>query len=135
MGTLAMMAGLGAFFAALIASRRIKERAFSALTDEQKLQLLDSFSGWTTLQLIPLAVLVLLYLGVSQLAPDSSTTVTVVFWLGLLIFAASSVGLNTLRLRRLPLPAGYTRSWLLSRALVFGGVVAMVAGLLLAGPR
>ncbi len=127
MGSMAMMIGMGAFFATLIASRRIKERAFAALTDEQKLALLDSFSGNQALRMIPMAVLVLLFLAISQRAPESSTLITGVFWLGCLVYGAVTVTLNTLRLRRLDLPPAYTRSWLLGRALVFGGILTLLA--------
>jgi len=135
MDTLALMLGMGAFFAALIASRRMKERAFSQLNDTQKLAVLDSFSSRGSLQLIPLAVLVVIYLGVSQFMPDANTLVTTVFWLGLLLFGGISIGLNTRRLLGLDLPRSYTHSWLLGRAIMLGGVLAMMAGLYVSAVR
>ncbi len=128
MATLALMLGMGAFFVALIASRRMKERAFSQQNDDQKLAVLDSFAARGSLQLIPLAVLVVLYLGVSQFLPDT-TLVTAAFWIGLLGFGGVSIGLNTRRLMALDLPPSYTRSWLLGRAMMLAGVLAMMAGL------
>ena len=135
MATLALMLGMGAFFAALIASRRMKERAFSQLDDAQKLAVLDSFAKRGSLQLIPLVVLVVIYLGVSQFMPDANRLVTLVFWLGLLLFGGISIGLNTRRLLTLDLPRSYTRSWLLGRAMMLSGVLAMMAGLYVSSVR
>ncbi len=134
MGPLAMLVGIGGFFAALISSRRMKAEAFAALDDTQKLAVLDAFSGHS-LHLVPLAVLVMLYLGVSQLTDGTGPLITVVFWLGLLAFACASVLLSTLRLRKLDLPSSYLRSWLRGRALVFGGVLLLMGSLFLAGVR
>jgi hypothetical protein len=133
--SLLLFVGIGAFFAALIASRRIKERAFTQLSDAEKLTLLDSFAGQRSLQLIPVAVMVMLYLGVSLLGDGSTQLITTVFWLGLGAYGLLSVGLSTLRLRSLDLPAHYLRSWLLGRALVFGGVLLMLGSVWAGGVR
>ena len=135
MSSLAMLVGMGAFFAALIASRHMKHRAFTTLSDEQKLLVLDAFGGMRAVQMIPIAVLVLLYLGVSMMSGGSSALVLTVFWLGLLVYGVLSVALQLARLRQLDLPESYTRSWLLGRAMVFGSMALMMLGLWFGGLR
>ncbi len=135
MGSLAITLGVLAFVGALITSRRMKERAFTALDEDQKLRVLDAFGGLRITQLVPIAALVLLYLGVSLVGQGSSDAVIAVFWLGLLLYGVLSVTLQLLRLRQLDLPPAYARSWLVGRLMVFGSMVLMILGFWLGGVR
>ncbi len=130
-----MLVGMGIFFGAILASRILNERAMVQLEDAQKLALFDAFTGQRKYQLIPLVVLVLLYLGVSQAMAGSTVVVTAVFWLGLVAYATVAMVLNVSRMRGLDLPSSYLRSWITGRALVTTGVIAMIAGFFLAGVR
>lgn len=135
MSSMLTLLGVGVFFAALIAGRGMKERAFASLSDEQKLAVLDAFSGQRIARLVPITVMVLLYLGVSMMAEGSSTAVLIVFWLGLLAYGGLSVALQHIRLGQLDLPRSYMRSWMLGRVMIWGGMGLMLAGLWLGGLR
>jgi hypothetical protein len=127
MGSLPLIVGMAAFLAGLIGSRALHDWGMKQLDDSQKLALLESYSGQRALRLIPLAAMVMLYIGASQLTTLSRSALTGVFWIGVVLYVFITVGLNAGRVLRLDLPSGYNRAWLAAQALSLVGVLALMA--------
>jgi len=120
MGPLAL--AIVAMFGALIASRITRERSLRLLTSEQKVALVDSFSGSRVLYLVvALGVVVLYILALALRVPARAAYVYALIapWLGVLAWSHVAVAR---RLRRLQMPQAYIRTFHRARFMVYGGL-------------
>ncbi|MFA4943111.1 MAG: hypothetical protein WC789_00230 [Lentisphaeria bacterium] len=128
------LTGLLVCFACVIASRVLSERAVRGLTGEQKTALAEAFAKTRMWQLLPVATLVLLYLLFQWLGWFKGLIMGLYFaglalcFIGLHVAAA-------IKLRRLQLPASYTRTYAFARLLVFLGFIFLAATLWVAFHR
>ncbi len=135
MASLAMLLAMGAFFGALVLSSIMKRRAWSQLDEAHRATVLDVFTGRFRRRLVPIIVLVVVFLTVSQITPGSPWLVDAVFWVGLPCYALTITVLDALQLRKMAMPSSYLRSWLASRAVFWAGAVFLLAGFYAAGIR
>lgn len=117
------MGPLIVLLAAIVAGRVIAERALRRLSTEEKATLLDGFSVQRVLGLVPLLVFVV----VVVLIPGA-LSLPVIFAL-LLVYFLAMVAFSVHKLRRLSLPASYTRSYVISQAVQLAGILAYFASL------
>ena len=125
--------GLVAFLVAIVAARYVAERGLAALSTEQKTRLVDGFASHRKFSLMPVALLVVLYLGATRLFPDALRELTYVVFGATLVYVLASSLWSQRRLRSLEMPGAYVRTFFWARALSTAGVLALF-GAMLWGP-
>ena len=123
------MVGVVVFILCIMVSRIVAERALRTLAPDQKLALLEAFSGARAYYFIPIAVFVILYMVVVYLLPEHHD----VSFYGFLSLAVLSVlgmsGVSYYKMKRLDLPRSYLVRFGLSRVISLLGVVVLLAGM------
>lgn len=119
------------FLACIVISRILAERALRTLSPEEKVRLVDGFSGMRAYSLLPAVVIVVAALAVPQFFPGAPGWSPL---LGLGLVAAYMVGVHFFiarKLARLRLPADYIQRFLFARHLGNAGVAVLFAGIIL----
>ncbi len=124
-----MTYGLIAFLVGIIASRFLAEKGYATLTGDEKTRLMDGFSQHRKYSLIPLAVIVILYMGAMQVVPHSHRELTWALLAGTVLYLVATTVWMQRRLRALDLPPAYVRTFLLARAISFVGVLVLFGAL------
>lgn len=121
----------GVFLACIAISRMVAERALRTLSPEEKIRLVDGFSGMRAYSLLPAVLIVAAALTASQLFPGAPGWST---FIGLGLVAAYMVAVHSFiarKLARLQLPADYIRRFMFARHLGNAGVAVLFAGITL----
>ena len=113
------------FFAAVIISRVVGERALRELSTEEKGILLDSFSNYRLNTTYATVILVVIFLLLTHYVWQPSPALTLIFLVSILGVAATTSVLSYRKLRSLNLPASYNRSYLIRLAIQFAGIAAL----------
>ena len=122
--------GLIGFVICLIASRILSERAFRSLPDEQKVALMNAFSGMRAYALIPLLAILAVMFGLPRLFPGNPH---LGLYIGLILLAAYVLFMHVLivrRLQALQLGGSYQQQFLLARHINHAGMFILVGCLL-----
>jgi len=120
------MIGLGAFVAAILASRLISEKAMAFLDEGQKLRLLEGFSRFRAYFLLPVIGIILFYYGGMKLFPRHAGNVSIA---GAALLVAYVVGANMAifrKLKSLEMPMAYVKRVVLARALLYLSLAALI---------
>ena len=108
---------------AIIASRIVSERALKQLSTEEKGTLLDSFSSHRLYNTAVILGLFVVYFAATNYFPQSYSMLTLIF---IVLFFAVSATISVLsykKLKALKLPKGYIKSFLVSMAIQYAGVI------------
>ena len=123
------MVGIVVFIVCFAVSRLVAERALRTLTPDQKLALLEAFSGARAYYFIPIAAVTILYMVVVNLLPEHHDGIFCGF---LSVGAVSLVGVygfGYYKIKQLDLPRSYLLRFGLSRAISLLGLLVLLAGL------
>lgn len=116
------VSGVIALLVGMVASRLLNERGYRQLSAEEKVRLLDGFSGVRAYSLIPLLVLVgVLWLLTSQTQIDKQYLLFGYFSL-LVVYVIAQVIFNQRKLSQLDMPAGYRQLFTLSQVVSCLGI-------------
>lgn len=118
--------GLVALFGAIIAGRVLSEKAMKQLNADQKVQLMDAFSGIRKYSLIPLVVILVGYLLMVNAKVLTGAWGHVIFLGGIVAYLLVSQIITYRRLRRLSLPEEYIRTFRFSQVIVLLGFACWV---------
>lgn len=121
--------GFGVFFAAIVVSRIIQERALRKLSTADKGRLVEAFAGVRMLGLVPLAAIAGLYLVMTGLDVLTVEWMLAIYLPAVLLF---SLGLQVFvhrKLRALDLDPAYLRAHMIGRAIVLLGCGTMLLAL------
>src|SRR5262245_26704093 len=99
--------GLCLMFGAIVVSRVYGERALKTLTPEQKVRLLDGFSRFRVLNLIPIVVLFIGYVGGLRYFPEHATELVIASLIAVLVLFAINHVLIARKLREIDTPPTY----------------------------
>ena len=124
------LVGIAVFLICIVTSRILSERAFSRLEPEQKLALLDAFSGTRMYFMIPFAALVVLFLVLESIAPDHRDLTVYGFTALFLLVAFGGYGFVLYKTKLLALPRTYMRQITLSRGIALLGLLVFASALM-----
>jgi uncharacterized membrane protein len=113
------------FFATLIFSRIVGERALKQLNAEEKSRLLDSFSSYRLYNTYVSVGLVIAYFVLADYVWQGSATLILVF---LVLFVAASATASVLsyrKLKSLNMPESYNKSFFLRLGIQYVGLAAI----------
>ncbi|MEZ4453264.1 MAG: hypothetical protein R3B09_27625 [Nannocystaceae bacterium] len=116
----------GALITAVIAARILQERALRKLTTEEKGRLVEAFSGFRMVALIPLAAIAALYFTMSSLDLLTTTTLLAIYFPALLVFMVVMHAVVRRKLLSLGVHPDYVRAHAIGRALVFVGIALVM---------
>ncbi len=120
---------LGVFIAAMIVCRILQERALRRLSTEAKGRLVEAFSGYRMIALLPLAAIAALYFLMTSIDALTATTVTAIFVPASLGFAAVMQVLVYRKLKALAVDGEYLRTYSVCRAVMLTAFVVLLLGL------
>jgi hypothetical protein len=103
----------------------VSERALRQLSTEEKGTLLDSFSSYRLYNTVVSLGLVVAYIAATSYFPRSYSTLTLIFIILFFTISATVSVLSYQKLKNLNMPNGYIRSFLISLAIHYTGVVAI----------
>ncbi len=119
--------GMVFLFAGIIISRIINERAMKKLTADEKVKLIDGFSGLRLYSIIPIVVVIGLFVVLNRYSTLSSITVFVIY-ISLLLFIVFALQMVVhKKLLSLEFPKSYLKMYHISRVFYltgFGGFLA-----------
>jgi hypothetical protein len=107
--------GFVALLVAMAASRIINERAMRSLTPEQKVRLIDGFSGARAYSLIPLVLLVGAFWLLSSRPEVDKKYLAIGYFSLLILFVIVQVAFSQRKLGQLDLPQNYRRMFSLAQ--------------------
>lgn len=113
--------------AAIIISRFMMERALRRLSDTEKARLVDSFSVYRTWNFTIVLLLAMLYLMIMRYLPEWRSIWNLLFFSLFLTIVITVSVLSWQKLKRLNLPEGYIRSYLLSLLIQYLGIGVVFA--------
>ena len=115
--------GIFALIACIVISRMLSEHAFRSLSGEQKLALMEAFSGMRAYSMLPMVLILAAVFGLLYLFPDHHRTCFLASLLILLLYVAVVHVFVLNRLNSVDLPAGYKRSFLVARHINHAGML------------
>jgi hypothetical protein len=124
--------GLFVFFVCLFISRWVGERALVALDDRTKVRLIDGFAKQRRFGLLPVIGLTVLAFLLFKYIRAYPAELALVF---MLLFFGTIAGTTIIafrKLSRLGMPREYVKSYILGRAITFGGMGGFIACSILA---
>ena len=128
MGTYGMI-GVLAFVASFVASRFLSEKAYKLLTADDKVRLMDAFSGFRKYSLVPLLVLMGGFYLIVMKLPEYRMTAVIGLLVITVVYVAVMNLFNVKVLKALNLPGAFVRGFVLSRTLTMLGMLAMFASI------
>ncbi len=90
---------------------------------------MDGISQHRKYSLIPLAVIVILYMGAVQVIPENHRALTWALLGATLLYLVATTVWMQRRLGALDMPPAYVRTFLLARAISFAGMIALFGAL------
>ena len=127
MNYVAPLIGLVVFVIGIFISRVIMTRALQQLTDEQKLVLLNSFTGRSLMKTAVLIVILIAFVATFYFSSEFGVFETIIFLLLFLLYVSYTSITTYQELVRLSLPRGYIKKYLTSACFVLVGLIGMAA--------
>ena len=118
MSLIPMPVAIGLFLVVMIVNRIINERALRKLSTEEKGTLVEAFSGFRMIALVPLAAIAALYLVMTQLGATTTVMLLAVYLPAMVIFTVVLQWMVYRRLKSMDLPAEFTRAYVIGRGMV-----------------
>lgn len=122
----ALVIGVFAYFGCLFASRIVSERAFRTLADEQKVTLMDAFSGMRAYSALPVILIAAVTFGLFFLFPRFILLSMIACFAMLLLYMLLINVMVWRRLNSLDLPADFRRQFLIARSIYYAGLFALL---------
>ena len=119
--------GLIVLVAAVIISRVIMEKALKNLRPDEKVKLLDAFSGYRIYNYAAILILMVLYFGAMRYFPESTSAIAPVFLISFLLATVTTSVLTYRKLKSLGLPPQYVKNYLISFAVQYAGIAFLFA--------
>jgi hypothetical protein len=113
------------FITAIVTSRILAERGMRKLSTVDKGRLVEAFSSFRMVALIPIAAMAALYFAVMQVDGLSLGTMLAIYLPASLLFAIGANVFVYRKLHALALDPEYIRSYVIGRSLVFGALAVM----------
>jgi hypothetical protein len=120
------ISGFLIFIASIGISRWLNETAYKKLDSEQKLRLMDGFSGARAYAMIPLLVLIAAYVLLMSNKSLNRQWVTGGYFVCLFVYLAIRVVLTQIKLTKLDLPKDYQLKFNIGQAISFAGIAWMI---------
>ncbi len=118
--------GFVALLICVFISHLISEKAFKALNDEEKIKLMDAFSGVRKWKLAPLIIVLLLFALSDQLDGPLATSIGITGFVSILVYLLFMHLLIRKKLKALALPIDYGKKVMIARCISYAGIGAMV---------
>lgn len=118
----------GVFITAVIVARILQERALRRLSTEEKGRLVEAFSSYRILALLPMAAIAALYFAMSSIDAITTSTMLAIYVPASLVFAVVMQALIYRKLRVLAVDPGYLRVYSGCRVLMLAAFVVMMLG-------
>jgi hypothetical protein len=115
------ISGYVALLAGIIVSRIINERGYRTLSADEKVRLMDGFSGQRAYSLIPLVILIAVYYFLSRSAINQTVLAGCYFGL-LAIYVVTLTILNHRKMKALAMPNTYRTYFAISQAASMLGI-------------
>ncbi len=122
--------GIGVFLLTVFLSRFLAERALRLLTPEQKLSLIDGFSGMRAYSMIPIVLLIGVFFALTRYIPSAADLWLTGYWIALALYVVVSFFYTRRRLIDLGLPRDYLQLHTVARAVRLVGLGSLVVGFL-----
>jgi hypothetical protein len=119
--------GFIVFVAAVIISRVIMERALKPLSSDEKVRLVDAFSGQRISRYVVMFALMIAYFAATRYAPQLYNVSSLMYIVTLLVVTTVLSAFSYRKLKSLDLPPDYIRSYLISLAIQYMGFGILVA--------
>ena len=118
--------GILVYACALVVNRILGEKALKRLTPEEKVKLLDSFSGHRIYSTVAMFVLILVFFIVGKASPDSYQTLTWVFFGLLIVMSIGSTLFTYTKLKSSSAPQHYISNFLIRCVVYYVGLVILL---------
>ena len=118
----------GVFIAAVIVTRILQERALRRLSTEAKGRLVEAFSSYRMLALLPLAAIAGLYFLMSSMDALTSGIMMASYIGGAMLFGLVMQVLVYRKLKAMAIDPGYLKVYSGCRLLMLGGFIVMMLG-------
>lgn len=123
--------GFIALLVCALAARIISEKAFKLLDGEQKVEVLDAFSGMRKWSLVPLIIIFLMFALGDCSADIASTVINISAFVGILVHLLIMHFLVRKKINELSVPGDYKRKLMIARWVSYAGIGFLVAFLVL----
>ena len=120
------ISGFLIFIASVGISRWLNETAYRKLDSEQKLRLMDGFSGARAYAMIPLLVLIAIYVVLMSRSSLDRKWVTGAYFVCLFAYLVVRVVLTQIKLTKLDMPRDYQWKFNIGQAISFAGIAWMI---------
>jgi hypothetical protein len=117
--------GFVVFAGAVVVNRLLSERALKQLSAEEKVRLLDSFSGNRVFYVIAMLILILAFFVGSKVWPELGATIVRAFVIVLALMSIGNGVFSYMKLKSLSAPKSYVSSFLV-RSLVYYGALLLL---------
>jgi hypothetical protein len=114
--------GILAYVCALVINRVLAEKALKRLTPEEKVKLLDAFSGHRVYSAVAMLILILLFFIVTKVSPASYQTLTWVFFCLLILLSIGSTLFTFTKLKSSATPRHYINNFLIRCVIYYAGL-------------
>lgn len=118
--------GILVYACALVINRVLGERALKRLTAEEKVKLLDSFSGHRVYSTVAMFILILLFFIVAKASPDSYQILTWTFFGLLIVMSIGSTLFTYMKLKSSSTPQHYITNFLIRCVVYYVGLTLLL---------
>ncbi len=110
---------IGLFLIAILISRVLAEKALRSLSSEEKVRLIDAFSGMRAFNLIPIVCIFGAYYYALHQTSISYNTINILYLVVLFLFLVVNFMTTQSKLKSLELPISYLKFFGLSRTIQY----------------
>ncbi len=122
-----MFVGLTLFFSLGVWGRSLREKAFRALSVEQKVHVVDKMANYTSGEMIPFVGLMLGLLAILLFRPEWLKAAFLIFVLLVVVFVSAFHVRARHRFRSLGLPAAFLSQYEYSRIVAYSSLAVLLA--------
>jgi len=116
---------IGLFVVALLVSRILNEQAMKELPEKKKIELIDGFSSMRTYSMIPIIIIIAGFYYVVTNTSIKHDHLMYAYFLALILYIAISQTYIYIKLLKLDFPSSYVKKYILSKVIIFAGVVLL----------
>ncbi|HEY3041592.1 MAG TPA: hypothetical protein VGJ66_22850 [Pyrinomonadaceae bacterium] len=114
--------GILAYVCALVVNRVLAEKALKRLTPEEKVKLLDAFSGHRVYSAVAMLIVILLFFISSKASPSSYAMLMWIFFSLLILMSVGGTVFSYLKLKGSSTPQHYITNFLIRCVVYYSGL-------------
>lgn len=114
------------FFISIIAARFVAEKGYKKISDEEKVLLMDNFSKFRKISIIPLFGGLLIYFGVIYFLKLNPQILMIVFMSYILVYLILMLTIVFKKMKELNLDKGFIRNTAFSFLIRFVGIITFI---------